>query len=174
MSDRCYICGHKDTSFLWMGTMVWKCQICEKNYCSKCGKRNFDYNPIEPYLDDNSIIFASAICPNCIPKYEQEYDLYLKKIKEAKKEYDAIKIYSKNYQGKVDIIGSTKELTSEFYEDRDEAIKELKKRAAYLKYNTIKDVSFIKEKDSEETDNGETYYFTTWACKGVACNKKQK
>lgn len=149
--------------------------------CGKCGTehKNRDLSQIalssifEKYghkMPDGYIFGEYAglsYCSVCCKEIESQIE---NKIIYADSVYNGITYYPTTYQGRIPKKSSSEieESTVNGYENKDDAIKELKFMAALKGYDLIYDLSYYFE--TCEESNG--YIYKIWFCKGIFSNKK--
>jgi len=141
----------------------FKCYIC------KCTIENNNY-VIVPKTDDLcfnpfpvEISSGDYICPNCYQKYVQDIH---NKYNQALEFYNEVHTYPSSYQGKIHVKNDYKELDSDFYHNKEMALRQLKITAMFLGFDTIYDITYDYEL---ETDDNYTYKI--WCASGKAATK---
>ncbi len=135
------------------------CDECGGKCClSECSSPA----PDTPYVQK----WNGRLCDNCMKKKGTPHK---RKYKKAKEGADRVEIWSSNYEGNVPINQSkgTKRLSTDFYEDRDEAELELQVKASYHDFEIIDDLSFQKE-----TRSRGNYKYSVWKAEGLAGHRR--
>lgn len=178
MKRKCTNCQSEEntgffTSIFGKPNYLFECDWCKKNgnlnkLCNSCLKyidqegKGLD---LIRSIDDKYNV--KRLCLSCFGDFEKN----LFKMVTAINENDSVELVSINYRGDKRTKGDTMKLESDYYEDRDAAIKEIRALAKYHKYDIILDFEIIKGTDEEETESGGTYNYSVWKCKGVATFK---
>jgi|GEM_PF-2993698 len=179
MGKHCYICNKEEEKFLFFSLNMETCDWCHKNCCDNCTKNVseniFLMSRERDLLQDlNRKYYAKNLCLNCYNVYLED----LKKMKNAINNNEDIRYFSKNYLGKINFIGETFEIRTNFYEDRDEAMEVLRIFAKFYGCNSIIEGEFYWEEweDEKENEKGRVYKYRykVWAYSGIAVNRIEK
>lgn len=104
------------------------------------------------------------VCLECYERYsliEKNYDYALNNC------YD-ITTYPITYQGKVSVdFTTTMKIKSKYYKSRDDALKELKVSATYLKYDVIFNIEYFSEQHCFLN-----YSYSMWNAEGILAHGK--
>ncbi|KMT22868.1 hypothetical protein [Clostridium cylindrosporum] len=120
--------------------------------CKECGKKidNELFTLYEPenmaYLSRDVVEAKYSekgmVCPECFDSvYKTEIEAYERAIEGANK----VKVYFKDFQGEIDYSQEVKKVSTECYENKEEAIYSIKTMAAYLDCDIIFDLEFATE-----------------------------
>lgn len=140
-----------------------KCDLCGELYQKdkfRCVP-SFSKLLLNPFKKEILSESDNEICEYCYEKHIKPIEIaYEKALSDAKN----IKTYPVTYQGKVSVDYSTSNSNykSEYLEEKEASLEQLKVTAAYLSYDVIYDVSYDKE-----TNTNGNYRFATWSAKGT-------
>lgn len=172
MSHICSKCG-KSVNIL----SKFSCRGCGKVFCKDCVNKISLFDDIIykefyqniPNFEFSIIKFSSVACQSCADTLNKLNE----KINIAWKKSSSVKIYNRNYHGKIPKKGPTWKFETTYYKDRDYALNLLKAVAAFHGYNLIYDVYYDKSTNSKPSENGKgTYYYSVFKYSGIAAHKK--
>lgn len=120
--------------------------------CKECGKKLDDglftfYEPEDmAYLSKDVLESRYAeegdVCEECFDNiYKEGIEVYERAL-EASQE---VKVYFKDFQGQVDYSEEVRKITTECYENKEEALHSIKTMAAYCNCDIVFDVEFDTE-----------------------------
>ncbi len=159
---------------------AFHCSICGRALCSDCIKPvdcdKYVFGLLERVDSDIhrprrswALLGGRFLCPSCCMGYE----LKMNNMEAAINSCHSVKTFSINYEGGwISRLERKQELRSSFYEDRDDAVNELRSMAKYLDCQYVIDLSFNKDTGSEPGPNGGTHYYTVWQATGCAARKR--
>lgn len=135
------------------------CTLCNVILCSKCLQK-FE-SPLYLVWRES----FKSICPKCLKEKTNQYSNY----DNAKRVFNDIETISINYKGPLKIIkGSEKEkIVTLFWKDKDDALMSLKISAAFINCNTLYNVKYETELDSEGN-----FIFKRYQYSGIPALKK--
>ncbi|MEG0370951.1 MAG: hypothetical protein RR645_01500 [Clostridium sp.] len=120
--------------------------------CIECGKKigNEFFTLYEPkdmaYLSrevvDSKFTIKGDVCPDC---YDSIYAPNIKSYERALEVAESVKVYFKDFQGEVNYSEEIKKISTECFDNKEEALYSLKTMAAYLECNLVFDVEFSTE-----------------------------
>ena len=110
-------------------------------------------------------------CRDCYDTFVDKEGKIIEKLMLAGTSNKEVEIVSKNYKGIKPVHGEKYHISTREYEDRDDAIDEMKVIARVLDCDIIVNMEFDKSTDWEDTDSGGTHYYTVWSCSGIATHK---
>lgn len=174
MEGKCFLCG-KEPKHRWFSVnlTVKPCEWCGKLCCCDCSERVYltiHHDEIRERIDPK--LHAEYLCPKCANTHKAEMNKIYEAWDKACESDSPVEVVSANYQGKKDVFGERIPIKSDEYEDRDDALKELKALARYFNCDIIMEVKFEKDSDWEETESGGEYRYSVWSYSGVATRKK--
>ena len=173
MSDKCGICHEK----LGIFSRNHTCSKCGVKLCHSCSKKIDveDVNPITEAVMQHFGIYNFRVpsfwgqfrgyeyfCPKCMRIFNNAQSTIDSLLNRA----DSVIGYSSNYKGRKPACSDRVLYKTEFYKNRDDAMREIKTAALYRGFKFVMDYSFVKETSEEETDSGGTYYYATWRVVG--------
>lgn len=141
--------------------------------CKECGKKLDDglFTIYEPenmaYLSkdvlDPKFSKKGEVCNDCYDSiYKEEIDAYERALEGTA----SVKVYFKDFQGEVDYTEEVKKVSTECYENKEDALKSLKTMAVYCDCDVVFDIEFETEVINVETDKNIMY-----KAKGILAKK---
>lgn len=174
MGDKCFLCG-KEPKSRWFkeNLTVKQCKWCGKLCCSDCAKTvdSKIHHVIRKRLDPK--LHAESLCPGCANKHQAEMNEIYQAWRNARCSDSPVEVVSANYQGRKYVFGEEISIESDDYEDKEDALKELKALARYFNCDIIMEVKLNKDSDWQETERGGEYWYSVWNYSGIATHKKR-
>lgn len=127
-------------------------KVLKEDRCKECGRKiNSDlFTVYEPedmaYLSSDVLEprfnVSGKVCPDC---YENIYKEAIKEYEDALELSVGVKLYFKDFKGTIDYSEEIRKISTECYENKEDAIQSLKTMANYLGCNVVFDVEFKSE-----------------------------
>lgn len=179
--SNCENCGKRFNFFNW----EHKCYCCGKKMCSDC---LIDIEEIPSPFDIFYLIISQKIkgkekdnfchyfsgddfgtgeeikfCSNCIKEMEE--------IKKKCHKYNEIKIFSKNYKGKIPLLTNKEKpnVTTPFFRDKENAELYLRIFATFNKYDILYNFEYLKE--AQQKGN---YIYNRWSAQAIAASTQEE
>lgn len=138
--------------------------------CKECGKKVDKelftlYEPedmaylskdvLEPRYEE-----AGMVCPNC---YDSIYREGIEAYERALELADDVRVYFKDFEGSINYSEEVRKVSTECYENKEEALQSLKTMAAYSECDVVFDVEF----KTEVINNGDGNKSVMYKAKGI-------
>ena len=144
------------------------CEECRKMYCSNCIIEYDEYKwysgekPTDKYKND----YICKICNEVVLKISPFHRNYINAIKNI----ESIVTFPKTYKGKISLSKNSDiiEIESEYFEDRNDSLYQLKVTALVRGYNILFDIEYSKKTKDHNTGGGGVYYYSVWSAYGKA------
>lgn len=176
MGDKCFLCG-KEPKHRWFNVnlTVKKCEWCGELCCCDCAETIYStihHGEIRKRVDPKLFVLQ-YLCPKCANMHKVEMDKVNEAWNNACQSDSPVEVVSANYQGKKHVFGERISIESDEYEDREDALNELKALARYFNCDIIIELKLKKDSDWEETESGGEHHYSVWSYSGVATHKKK-
>ena len=136
-----------------MWTINQICPHCKGNVCGDCGV------PIQPVSYKEWDISSST---RCCKTHLQSFTDTVSRYKQAIDSELEVKVYSKNYKGKIASPKLNAAIKSQFHKEKEKAERELRIHAAQQGCNIIQNVEVLKKVESSGN-----YNYSVWSYSGV-------
>lgn len=172
MSRKCAVCNKIENKSIF-NIFSWfkKCGWCGILCCKDCRKSISEFSRSEEkslLREIDRKYDESRLCTKCYSQYRRDFD----KMTSAIKSHAPIELVSKNYKGSKPVVGNKHTIKTGYYEDREDAKKELITLARYFNCDIVLNVHYCKEVMEEDTQSGGVHRYSTWAYQGVAAKKR--
>ena len=127
-------------------------KLLKKDRCKECGKK-ID-SELFTFYEPEDMAYLSAdvleprfnvsgrVCPEC---YENIYKDAIGEYERALELSVGVRLYFKDFKGNVEYSEEIKKISTEYYENKEDAIQSLKTMANYLDCDVVFDVEFESE-----------------------------
>lgn len=177
MAKTCFLCKKKEAKGFLNSILRRSVRLCNCDWCSSVeNKKVFCPDCINhPPKDYTSHLLKSTdqkyavdfLCSLCFQTYMQDYE----KMKVAIRSQKEVEVVPIDDQGQKNTKGESFKIETDYYEDSEEALDELKALARFYDCDIILDTESLKNYEEEENESGDTYRYSTWAYRGTATQR---
>lgn len=177
MARTCFLCKKEEVKGFFNSILGRSVRLCKCDWCSTLeNKRAFCPDCINLIPSDYASHLLKStdqkyavdyLCSLCFQTYMQDYE----KMRVAIRSQKEVEVVSADDQGEKQTKGESFKIKTDYYEDSEEALDELKALARFYECDIILETESLKDYEEEETESGDRYRYSTWAYRGTAAHR---